>query len=205
MQISMSNNPIDRLSCYIHNKKEDLSGVIWRKGKQKTIKCRICGNILDSHKEQYSPMQCGWHKVSKYSWICHMCFDHRNFKPFIEMVDETDEKVYEERHRRTEQIKLKAQEVIDLLKEYLPEYKEVLDTYDSYYDLQIFEDGDFYFTIGNDEIVLDIASGWINEVIVKQHPLELNPVVKFYEIFDCTSWDDTIEFLKKEVLKKKGE
>lgn len=96
MQISMSNNPIDRLSCWLHNKREDLSRVVWLMGKRKKIECRICDKILDSWNDIYSPEQCGWHRVTKHTWICHSCFDHRNFRPFIEMVDEADRKAWEE-------------------------------------------------------------------------------------------------------------
>ena len=96
MQISMSNNPIDKLDCYLHNKKEELSRVIWLMGKRKKVECRICGDVLDSWKDFYAPEQCGWHRVTKYAWVCHRCFDHRNFRPFIEMIDEADRKAWEE-------------------------------------------------------------------------------------------------------------
>lgn len=96
MQISMSNNPIDKLSCYLHNKKEDLSRVHWLMGKRKKVECRICGDILDSWHDVYSPMQCGWRRIGKYVWICHSCLDHRNFKPFIDMIDEEERKRWEE-------------------------------------------------------------------------------------------------------------
>ena len=92
MVFTFSNNPIDRLGCWIENKKEELSRVKWRMGKHKKIECRICGDILDSRKDIWSPEQCGWHKVNKYTWICHRCMDHRNFRPFIEMIDEADRK-----------------------------------------------------------------------------------------------------------------
>lgn len=96
MQISMSNNPIDRLNCYLHNKKEDLSRVVWLMGKRKKIECRICGDTLDSYKDVWSPMQCGWVRINKYKWVCHRCLDHRDFKKYIPMVDEDERKLWEE-------------------------------------------------------------------------------------------------------------
>lgn len=96
MVFTFNNNPIDKLYCWVENKKEDISRVCWLTGKRKKVECRICGNILDSYKDIWSPEQCGWHRVNKYSWICHRCFDHRNFRPFIEMIDEADRKTWEE-------------------------------------------------------------------------------------------------------------
>lgn len=95
MVFTFNNNPIDKLGCWIANKKEELSRVNWLMGKHKKIECRICGDILDSRKDIWSPEQCGWHKVNKYTWICHRCMDHRNFRPFIEMIDEADRKHWE--------------------------------------------------------------------------------------------------------------
>lgn len=92
MQFSMSDNPIDKLGCYLHNKKEDLSRVVWLMGKHKKIECRICGKVLDSWHDVYSPMQCGWVRITKYKWICHSCLDHRDFRPYIKQIDE-DERV----------------------------------------------------------------------------------------------------------------
>lgn len=97
MQFTLSNNPIDKLSCWIHNKKEKLSQVKWNMGEHKEVECRICGNKLNSYTDMYSPMQCGWHKVNKYSWICHRCFDHRDFRPYIEQIDEDERKLWEKK------------------------------------------------------------------------------------------------------------
>lgn len=101
MQISFSNNPIDRLSCAIHNKIEELSRVHWLMGKHKKIECRICRGTMDSWKNIYSPMQCGWKKINKYTWICHQCLDHRDFTPYIEQIDEAERKAFEEHNRKT--------------------------------------------------------------------------------------------------------
>lgn len=92
MRISFSNNPIDKLSCYIYNKIEELSRIFLLIGKPKQIKCTICGDVLDSRRDVYSPMQCGWYKIgnSKYTWICHECLCHRDFKKYISMIDEDE-------------------------------------------------------------------------------------------------------------------
>lgn len=217
MVFTFNNNPIDKLVCWFYNTKEDISQVLWRKGKHKTAKCRICGKILDSHKDEYSPMQCGWHKVTKYSWICHSCFDHRNFIPFIEMIDEADRKYWEEHKRILEKIRLKAQEVIDLLKEYLPEYKETLDLYQSNFDLDCFDaDGcltetNFSFIIEdkNEEYMLEIRNSCIlktmvsnKEVIEVANYLD-EEVAKQRTFENPWSWDDTIEVIKSRLNKEK--
>ena len=67
MQFTLSNNPIDKLVCWFYNTKEDISPVYWINGKQKKAECRICGDVLDSWKDKYSPMQCGWHKIGNRS------------------------------------------------------------------------------------------------------------------------------------------
>ena len=43
----------------------------------------------------YSPMQCGWAKLDKYTYICHSCLCHRNFRPYIEQIDEDERKFWE--------------------------------------------------------------------------------------------------------------
>ena len=95
MQFSLSNNPIDKLSCWMHNKREKLSQVKWIIGKHKEVECRICGDKLNNYIDMYSPMQCGWKRIGKYIWICHSCLDHRNFKPYIEQIDEDERKLWE--------------------------------------------------------------------------------------------------------------
>jgi len=101
MRVSMNSNPIDKLSCIIHNKIEELSRVHWLMGKHKKIECRICGTILDSYRETFSPMQCGWGKINKYTWICHKCLDHRDFTPYIEQIDEAERKAFEKCNQET--------------------------------------------------------------------------------------------------------
>lgn len=94
MKFTISNNPIDKLSCWIYNKKEELSQVKWIMGEHKECECRICGGKLDNWKDMYSPMQCGWRKVDKYTWICHSCLCHRNYRPYVEQVDEDERKLW---------------------------------------------------------------------------------------------------------------
>ena len=95
MKFTISNNPIDKLSCWIYNKKEELSQVKWITGKHKECECRICGDKLDNRKDMYSPMQCGWVRIGKYTWICHSCLCHRNYRPYVEKVYEDERKLWE--------------------------------------------------------------------------------------------------------------
>lgn len=216
MQISMSNNPIDKLSCWIYNKKEELSQVKWITGKQKEVECRICGDKLNNRRDMYSPMQCGWRRIGKYTWICHSCLDHRNFRPYIEQIDEENRLYWEEHNLKSEKIRLKAKEIIDLLKEYLPEYKETLDLYD-FYDVDFIDENgnvdeiDFSFTIedANEEYVLDIRNTSILKATVNN-----KEAIKIANYLDeevaktCTyenpwTWDDAIKVIKKQIEDKK--
>lgn len=97
MKFTLSNNPIGSLSCWIYNKKEELSQVKWIIGKHKECECRICGDKLDNRRDMYSPMQCGWHQIGKYTWICHNCLEHRNFRDYIEQIDEDARNLWERR------------------------------------------------------------------------------------------------------------
>lgn len=216
MQISISNNPIAKLSCYLHNKKEDLSQLYWINGKRKKVECRICGRVLDSWKDKYSPMQCGWHKVDKYNnWICHRCFDHRDFSPFIDMIDEENNKWWEEHHKVKERIELKAQEVLDLLKEYLLEYKDILDLY-RLWDLECdYEDGhmenDFSINIEdkNEEYELRIRNDCITKVSLKDKKvIEITNYIdeekiRNFSFAESWTWDDAIEVIKSRLEKRK--
>ena len=156
MQFTFSNNPIDKLYCWIHNKREELSQVKWIMGNHKEIECGICRKKLDNWKDMYSPMQCGWHKIDKYTWICHSCLYHRDFEPFIEMIDEAHRKHWEEINMKEERIRTKAKQIIDLLKEYLPEYKETLDLCDFYLNIDYCDD-DGYPTETNFSIIIRVV------------------------------------------------
>lgn len=211
MQFSLNNNLIDKLSCWVHNKKEELSQVKWIMGKHKECECRICGDKLNNRRDMYSPMQCGWHRVTKYSWICHRCFDHRNFIPFIEAIDEAEKKEWDEHNKIQENIRLKAQEIIDLLKEYLPEYKKTLDLYQYNFDLDCFDaDGyltetDFSFIIedGNEGYVLEIRNSCILKVFINDKKVvEIANYLDEDKARTCTfenpwTWNDAIEVIKK--------
>lgn len=216
MQFTFSNNPIDRLSCWLHNKKEDLSGIVWLKGKQKQVECRICGDVLDSKKDIYSPMQCGWHKVDKYNnWICHRCFDHRNFIPFIEMIDEAERKECEENNKLLIKVDAKAREIIALLKEYLPEYKETLDLY-YLWDLDRYdEDGNIdennfsiIITDKNEEYVLEIRNAGVlkvdihNKAVIEVANYLDEEIAKQRTYENPWTWDDAIEVIKKRLEMK---
>ena len=219
MMFAFNNNPIDKLVCWFYNTKEDISQVLWRKGTHKTAECRLCGEILDSHKDEYSPMQCGWHKVTKYSWICHSCFDHRNFRPFIEMIDEADRLRWEEHNLKAERIRNKAQEVIDLLKEYLPEYKETLDLYTPYGDLDYYDDDgqpdEFWFsfeiTDKDETYVLEINSDGIFKTSINSKDFVMESIAYYVNddiIYQRTeenpwTWDDSIVEIKRQIAERK--
>ena len=96
MRITFSNNPIDHIQCWLSNKYEDYTQYVWNK-KHHRVTCRICGDVLDSNKEKYSPEQCGWKKINGYTyktWICHRCLEHRDFKPFIKEIDKQKEELW---------------------------------------------------------------------------------------------------------------
>lgn len=83
MIITLSKNPIARISCFLENKKEE------RKIKnERTTKihyeCCVCGYMLAPYftEDDYGPTNCGWHIVqNEFSkkwnrWVCHKCADH---------------------------------------------------------------------------------------------------------------------------------
>lgn len=86
MQITISNNPIDKFLVWIDNKREDYTQKVWQK-KPHYVKCRLCGSELHSQdylkriKDEYSPEQCGWRRLKdkdgwNWGWICHSCDGH---------------------------------------------------------------------------------------------------------------------------------
>lgn len=101
MKVSFNSNLINQLQCTIDNKLEDLSRIQWLIGKRKKIECKICGETLDSIKDVYSPRQYGWKCIDKYTWICHSCLCHRNFKPYIKKIDDNEHKEWEEYRNKT--------------------------------------------------------------------------------------------------------
>ena len=60
------------------------------------VTCNICYKTLRSDECEYSPEECGW-KCSKdgWVWVCHQCLYHRDFRPYIEQVDEDERKIWE--------------------------------------------------------------------------------------------------------------
>lgn len=93
MQICFSDNPINKLSCWLYNKYEEFTQFRWQL-KHHRIECRICGDVLDSNDTKFSPEQCGWKRLKDQlykPWICHKCLEHTNFKPYIKMIKEAEE------------------------------------------------------------------------------------------------------------------
>lgn len=89
MQITFSNNPIDRFNCWLSNTYEKLTQFRWQL-KHHRVVCHICGEVLDSKEEKYSPEQCGWKRLKDEwyrPWICHTCLYHRDFEPHIKKID----------------------------------------------------------------------------------------------------------------------
>ena len=118
---------------------------------------------------------------------------------------------------REEQLKIKAQEVIDLLKEYLPEYKEAFDAYnpDEKYNLDICEEdeglfGEFSFILmdKSKKYVMHINKGGILAVVYDSN--NSGKVVDVAEYIDeetckyCSwTWDDAIEEIKRQMEERK--
>lgn len=93
MRITFSNNPIDRLCCWIANKREGWCHFLWNR-KHHRIQCRICGEYLDSAETMYSPEEYGWMTLKgtkNKMWVCHECLFHRNFKKFMDIIDKVSE------------------------------------------------------------------------------------------------------------------
>ncbi len=96
MKIIFNNNLLNRFKCFIYNKKEDYSYVVWNRKPNKAT-CFICGDTLKSQsKMSYSPLQCGWIKIPyRHFYICHRCLEHRNFKPYIKQIDKDEDKLWQ--------------------------------------------------------------------------------------------------------------
>lgn len=94
MVITFSNNPFTRFECWLENTWEDISQHIWHRKPYK-VKCCICGDVIRSKEEKYSPEQCGWKRVGGWHWICHKCLYHRNFKLLVKQADLNEEKSWE--------------------------------------------------------------------------------------------------------------
>lgn len=81
MIVSFSNNPIDRLYCYISNTACDIKDKRWRNGRHR-CRCHVCGTILNSQKDKWCPESCGWMRLKQKKirdpWICHSCLEHHD-------------------------------------------------------------------------------------------------------------------------------
>lgn len=80
MVVTFSCNPIDRLSCDIDNWILSLKHKRWNKGYH-SCECRMCGQVLNSRKDECCPEECGWARLKgeRYNpWICHQCLDHHD-------------------------------------------------------------------------------------------------------------------------------
>ena len=86
MTFTFSNNPIDKLICRFYNWRERYTHKVWNK-KRHNVRCLICGEYLDSTINKDSPEECGWEHFRGWMWICHRCWGHRNFKPYIKLID----------------------------------------------------------------------------------------------------------------------
>lgn len=119
---------------------------------------------------------------------------------------------------RCEELKLKAQEIIELLKQYLPnKYKETLNNYNPDTDLVItegkyeYDDEKFHILIEdiNKKYVLDIGYMRIIEVQT-DNPSELITIARYVnkeKLKNCTfenpwTWDDAIEVIKQQIKRR---
>lgn len=79
MLVSFSKNIFLQLYCRIENKIINIDGKRWRNGRHK-CRCHVCGKVLDSKKDKYSPKECGWMRLKDRKiydpWICHSCLEH---------------------------------------------------------------------------------------------------------------------------------
>lgn len=116
---------------------------------------------------------------------------------------------------REQKLRIKAQEVIDLLKEYLPEYKETLDLYNPDRHLMIneiweeYEIGEFDINIYNKRMnyILEISNHSIYKLSEEADVLNYICFVnkedlKIYKNENPWTWDDAIEVIKKRLEMK---
>lgn len=88
MIVYLGNNIFERLLVVFDNWREQHATKIWTKGNYKAV-CTICGEIMTSSNSNYSPEECGWDRLKTSGrWICHSCLCHRNYKPYVNLVDD---------------------------------------------------------------------------------------------------------------------
>lgn len=91
MVVSFSRNIFLQLYCRIENKIINIDGKRWRNGRHK-CRCHVCGKVLDSKKDKYSPKECGWKRLKDRKiydpWICHSCLEHHRENWIKRITDE---------------------------------------------------------------------------------------------------------------------
>ena len=95
MKLTFSNNPLSKFDCWLCNTYEKFTHWYWNL-KPHHVTCKICGEIINSKDDNSpSPEECGWRIIKGsygYGWICHSCDSHRNFRPYVKLVD-LDERI----------------------------------------------------------------------------------------------------------------
>ena len=123
MRISFYNNPYDRFRCWLANKYEDFTQWFWHSSPHK-VKCVICGDEMHSSHDRYSPEQCGWRKIKGGpGWICHICECHRNFEPYMKLINLDEEILWNPKDQDVEKQLMKKREEI-LFKMWSDQYEK---------------------------------------------------------------------------------
>lgn len=83
MEITFSNNPIDKLLCCFENEVIYPISRYYYSKKKSHYQCAICGHIEAPYftGEKYASItkDMGWHKIDNgkwHRWVCHHCADH---------------------------------------------------------------------------------------------------------------------------------
>lgn len=90
-----------RIEADLYNLNERISHIQWNL-KPYHVECCICGRVLRSDECDYSPEEGGWRKADKWTWICHKCLCHRDYKPYVKQVDEDEEAAWEKYYEQNE-------------------------------------------------------------------------------------------------------
>lgn len=115
----------DKLStflCWKSNTLEKCSHIKWNMKRTNRVECCICGDVLTSEeKNSPSPDECGWIMGNRHGfkrWFCHRCVEHRDFSPYIELVDIDESIMWKEGGWQGDGIPLEddRQKKIDILK-----------------------------------------------------------------------------------------
>lgn len=91
MEIYIGSNVFGKLICKFNNKVLEFNHKRWNNGVHR-CKCHVCGDVLDSREDPYTPDECGWRRLKGKiydPWICHTCLEHHEFawkkKDYAEM------------------------------------------------------------------------------------------------------------------------